>query len=157
MKIHRYTETIPEHQVEHVEFIASDGKVFENRDECVKYEKDLQNHSNSIAAAIFECRKSTYDWYDDHSATLCLLISNADYEYLMEHTLHGDAEQDDFKNFGPGFYLMIIDDYGDSRPTYRLHNIDYYVHLLETEYSVWKQEIESCRAEILKDLKHITE
>ncbi len=142
MKIHKYVEVVPEHTVERTEYISSDGKTFYDKDQCLDYEDKLKKRTEILSHSVFQSRESTYIWPDDDHVTMYLLTSKNDYDYLMDHVDCGEAEQDDFKHFGPGLYLLYVDSVGDSKPTYRLHYLDYYMKLLEMEFSNWKDEME---------------
>ena len=156
MKINRYTEIVPEHKIEHVEYIASDGTVFSEEGDCRDYERKLNERQLSVSASMFESGEPIYDWYNNNvKATLYLIITTQDYDYLINHIEHGTKEQDDFYKFGPGFYLLVVTSKGFSKYTYRLHYLDYYLKLIEMEHSNWLQDIERTKSNIMKSLKNI--
>ena len=73
MKINRYTEIVPEHKIEHVEYIASDGTVFSEEDDCPRYltgrYKTLYKYTKTDGLSEAQIRKkmgikkSTYERY----------------------------------------------------------------------------------------------
>ena len=137
MIVETETHVIPEQKFEVTTYIAVDGKQFTSKEACEKYEAYLiaRNHP------VFRTSQLTYIWPDEYTARLFNLLSESDYDYMRKVLHIKEFEQDDFKCFGPGYYLLVEDDCGDGPTTYRLYNVEYFLKLIELEFGNWKAEL----------------
>lgn len=143
MEIKKYTEHV-EYDRDVVDYIASDGKVFMDQDACLMYEKRLEIESHPV----FRSRREITLWPDDKYAALYYLRSEEDHNWLKQHCLCEKSIQDDFAKFGPGFYIAVNVDGGDSSDVYRLHHANYYIHILELELDNFQNDLKDLMQDI---------
>lgn len=131
MTVHEISETRTIEEVIRTEYIAEDGKIFKNEDECKKYEesalyaisKELKRLDNKKYGA------SEYDIYDECSE-----------EYLVE-IFNAETEKD-LENIRRYIYLKVMKQYGKvTESDIALPNItaghEVIIHWNYDEDSVW--------------------
>lgn len=152
MIVNSETRVIPERVIETISYIAQDGKVFTNQDACLKYEKYLEliNHE------VFKTAQKVSTWPDDYCATLYYISSEVQYEYLKKGLNIEYFDSDDYEDYGPGYYLFIQEDMGDSPAKYYLHSLTRYLETSEFEFEAWKADIQSAvlrESQVREELK----
>lgn len=145
------TKLIPEHVETITKYIAFDGEEFPFKDQCEAYERQLIRKAEIEAHPVIKSAREVELYPDMNSATLYYIPSDEEYDFLMNYLQPGKAIQNDYKKFGPGYYIYRWEDGGDG-PTdyYELHQVDNYFQLMELEYSNWKHDIE----ELIDDIKY---
>ena len=145
------TKLIPEHVVTIVKYIAFDGQEFAFKDQCEAHEKQLLREAEIESHPVIKTAREVELYPDMNSATLYYIPSDEEYEFLMNYLKPGKAYQDDYKKFGPGFYIYIWEDGGDGPSDYyRLLEVNKYMDLLELELKNFKYEVE----ELIDDIKY---
>ena len=118
-------------------YIAEDGKEFDSKKDCIKYEKELELNNNALFKSIV---KGVYDFWDNRDSALIYLSKKEDldsikYYYDTEYII------EDFEKYGKGWY-MIKKEYTIDSYWYYLYNIENYTKDIEFQFNEWKSLIE---------------
>lgn len=113
-------------------YIAEDGKEFNNKKDCIMYEKKLKL-SISIIPDI-------YDFWDNETAKLIYISEEEDIDNLREY-YDTDCIIEDFIEYGKGWYMIKKECTLDSC-RYYLYNIENYTKDIEFQFNEWKSLIE---------------
>lgn len=79
-------------------YVAEDGKEFDSKKDCIKYEKELKLNNEELFKSII---KGVYDFWDNRDSALICLSKKEDldsikYYYDIEYII------EDFKNMEKG-------------------------------------------------------
>lgn len=113
-------------------YIAEDGKEFNNKKDCIMYEKKLK-----LGIGIIP---DIYDFWDNETAKLIYISREEDIDNLKEY-YDTDCIIEDFMKYGKGWY-MIKKEYTLDSYWYYLYNIENYTKDIEFQFNEWKSLIE---------------
>lgn len=151
---------VPEHEVTVIKYLSFDGKEFFYADECDSYEKYLRKQ-NEIMSHISMKTKVDIDFDPDtvpQSFTLFYIPSDKEYQFLIDNLQPGKAYVDEYKKFGPGFYLYCWEDGGDGPVDhYELYQVDNYFKRIEHDYETWRGSIEQAMSNIKNNYFEISD
>lgn len=119
-------------------YIASDGKEFGSKNDCLRYEKQLAIESHPIYTTAI---KNVNLFEEECMATLYYLSSKEDYEFFIETQ---DLNRkyyfnSDFDEYGAGWYIYWCED-GDE---HFLKNYDAYESRIESDWEKYKSHMRS--------------
>lgn len=140
MKIETKTIEIPAKIYQQTIYYANDGKEFYDETTCKQYEALLQINNHPVFKNSIEIE--TY--YSNYYAVLYYLSSQEDYEFfLLAKSLSKNTPYfvNEYKEYGPGWYIYWEEDGGDGPDYIRLRNLDNYIEEKEKEFKNWKNEI----------------
>ena len=127
-------------------YIASDGKEFGSKNDCLRYEKQLAIESHPIYTTSI---KNVYLFKEDYMATLYYLPSQEDYEFFIE-TQDLNREyyfNSDFDEYGAGWYIYWCEDDDDYPDEHFLKNYDAYESRIESDLEKYKSYMRSRMSE----------
>lgn len=118
-------------------YIAKDGKEFDSKKDCIKYEKGLELNNDKLFKSIIN---DVYNFWDNERSYLIYLSKKEDldsikYYYDTEYII------EDFEKYGKGWY-MIKKEYTIDSYWYCLYNIENYTKDIEFQFNEWKSLIE---------------
>lgn len=145
MKVITEEKHIPAKIYTTIKYIASDGKEFQNEDECLKYERDLEIKEHPVFKSRIESIR-TFD--DEHRGHLYYLRNKEDYDFLINHSgfSQGDYIDSNFGEYGEGWYLFWCEDGGDYRDYYYIYNYNAYEKEIEDSWIGYKETIHNLMA-----------
>lgn len=138
MKIITEEKTIPAKTYTETKYIASDGKEFFDKKQCLNHERYLEIMSHPVYTTCFE----TTRFFDlDDYAKLYYFSSLEDLEFFVATSVETASghykDTTDFEKYGAGWYLVYSIDSDYHTYTYII-NYDNYVKECETEFENWK-------------------
>lgn len=118
-------------------YIAKDGKEFDSKKDCIKYERELELNNNELFKSII---KGVYDFWDNRDSNLIYLSKKEDldsikYYYDTEYII------EDFEKYGKGWYIFYKEDTLDSY-WYYLYNIENYKRDIRFQFNEWESMID---------------
>lgn len=141
MKIETIRHIIPEHVVEDTIYISCDGKKFHDEQSCLKHEEHRRKQDELDSHLVFKSSKSILMYPDDKVAHLHFISSKEEHDFLLQNIGRCYYHSDNYLTKGPGWYILIINDMGDSVPTYDLLEVNSTIESLEKELKTWKYAI----------------
>ena len=136
MKIITEEKTIPAKTYTETKYIASDGKEFGSKNDCLRYEKQLAIESHPIYTTSI---KNVYLFEEGYMATLYYFSSKEDYEFFIKtQDLNRKYYFSDFDEYGAGWYIYWCEDGGDYPDEHFLKNYDAYESRIESDLEKYK-------------------
>lgn len=126
-------------------YIASDGQEFSTEVACLGHEQYLDTINHPVFKSKIE-KVGTFD--DEPRGVLYYLRNKEDYDFLIKHTpiLPKDMVNDDFEEYGEGWYLFWSESGGDYRDCYNIYNYDAYEKEIENNWEQYKETMHSLMA-----------
>lgn len=121
-------------------YVAEDGKEFDNKDACERYEYLIKVNKHPVFKSAIET--STYP--DFYFANLYYISSKDDYEFFVNVKGFPSGSpyfKSDYMKYGNGWYIYYVLDGGDYADEYFLLNLNNYITEVEKEFNEWKEEI----------------
>lgn len=140
MKVVTEEKYIPAKTYITTKYIASDGKEFQNEDDCLKHERYLEINEHPV----FKSKIETVGIFDDeHRGCLYYLRNEEDYDFLINHSgfSQGDYIDSNFKEYGEGWYLFWCENGGDYYDHYCIYNYNAYEKEIEDSWEKYKETI----------------
>lgn len=140
MKIETKIIEIPATTYQQTIYYANDGKEFHDEITCKRYEAILQINNHPV----FKNSIETETYFSNHYAILYYLSSQEDYEFFLYAkglSKNTPCFRDEYKEYGPGWYIYWEVDGGDGPDFIRLRNLNNYVAEEEKEFKDWKDNI----------------
>ena len=124
-------------------YIASDGKEFRFKDDCLSHEKQLAIENHPVYTSAI---KDVSKFFDGDDITLYYLSNKEDYEFFKE-TQGIDSDEyhfdSDFDEYGAGWYFYWIEDGGDYQDYMFLRNYNIYEKQMELAWELYKSDMRS--------------
>ena len=136
-------KVVPEHIEEVVKYIAFDGAEFYSEQECEQHESSVMRENEIKSHLVFQSERPIELYPECNSAHLYYIESDEEYNFLLACKKPGHANQDDYEKYGPGFYILKIEQ-GDYRDSYYLLHLNTYLDLVKLEYHNWLSDIDDC-------------
>ena len=123
-------------------YVASDGKEFYFKDDCLSHEKRLAIESHPIYTSAIQDVSKFYG----EDVILYYLSNKEDYEFFKE--IQGiDSDEyhfnSDFDKYGEGWYLYWVEDGGDYLDYTFLENYNAYEKEMELSWEKYKSDMRS--------------
>ena len=118
-------------------YIAKDGKEFDSKKDCIKYEKELELNNDKLFKSII---KGVYNFWDNRCGDLIYVskeknIESIKYYYDIEHII------EDFRKYGKGWYIFYKE-YSIDSYWYYLYNIENYKRDIRFQFNEWESMID---------------
>lgn len=110
--------------------------------ECLEYEKHLKYMSYPIFQNAILGKAYTYP--DCHIADLYYISNEQDFKLFLEcQGFHGNEWyfDNDYYEYGPGWYIWWHKEMMDSHDMYYLYNLDNYIKKAKEGFNSWLNEI----------------
>ena len=156
MEIREYNKVIPEHVMSITEYVASDGKVFKDKEKCVEYEKKLDRIQYLKSHPVAKSERELTLWPDGEFTRMYYLGSKEDYRFLLDELLNlklSDFWTDNFDEYGPGFYFLICYPGGDY-PDNSLCKVSNYVKEIDDSWNKWLTDVQQLENSSMQELSN---
>lgn len=118
-------------------YIAEDGKEFDSKKDCIKYENKIKYGESSVMKSLID---SIYTFWENERCNLVYISDRNDYEIFKSQDKEHCWEED-FEKYGKGWYLYVVDDFGDG-PRNQLYNLNHYTEEIKNNFDMWKLMID---------------